>query len=223
MFNKNIISNINNKWFIICGTIAGVFFTLSWIIQEAFRETYNPLMHPISSLSFGPTGWIQVATFFITGVLTLLFAYGLWNIWKSEKGISQWVPIFVIICALAFIGSAIFTSDFANGYPAGAPVVITNPTFSGIMHQTCVSLLFFSTPLGCFIIGNYFAYKKELKWLLFSSISGLMFLLFAFLTAVGYYNPPGLETYAGLFQRITLSIGFLWISLVSIYFFKKFK
>ena len=213
--------NINNKWFILCGAIASVFFTLSWIIQEAFRETYNPFMAPISSLSYGPTGGVQVATFFITGVLILLFAYGLWNTWKEERWLSQWVPIFVVICAISFIGSALFTADFANGYPAGAPVVITNPTFSGIMHQSCVTLLFFSTPLGCFILGNYFAFKKEPKWLIYSSLSGLIFLIFAFLTAVGYYNPPGLEFYAGLFQRITITIGFLWITIVSIYFFKK--
>ena len=221
MINKNTISNIDNKWFILCGLIASLFFTLSWIIQEAFRPMYNPLMHPISSLSYGSLGWIQVATFFITGVLILLFAYGVWETWKKEVALSQWIPIIVTLCGIAFIGCAIFTSDFANGYPAGTPVVITNPTFSGIMHQAWVSLLFFATPGGCFIIGNYFAYKRELKWLLYSSISGFMFLIFAFFTAIGFYQPPGFEIYAGLFQRITLTIGFLWIAMVSLYFFRK--
>jgi len=207
----------------ICGAIASLFFTLSWIIQEAFRENYNPIMHPISSLAYGSTGWIQVATFFITGVLILLFGYGVWKIWNKEIGLSQWVPIFLIICAISFIGSALFTADFANGYPAGTPVVIKNPTFSGIMHQSCVTLLFFSTPMGCFLMGNYFAYRKEVKWFAYSFFSGFMFLVFAFLTAIGFYDPPGLEIYSGLLQRITITIAFLWIAMVSIYFFKKFK
>jgi len=223
MVNKKNMSTINNKWFMICGAIAGLFFTLSWIIQEALRVDYNPLMHPISSLAYGPTGWMQVVTFFIAGVLILLFGYGVWKIWDKEIGLSQWAPIFLIICAISFIGSALFTADFANGYPAGAPVVITNPTFSGIMHQSCVTLMFFSTPMGCFVLGNYFAYRKEVKWFLYSFLSGFIFLIFALLTAVGFYDASGLEIYSGILQRITITTGFLWMSIVSIYFFKKFK
>jgi hypothetical protein len=51
MVNKTINSNLINNLLIICGAVAGLVFTFSWIIQEAFRPDYNPMMIPISSLA----------------------------------------------------------------------------------------------------------------------------------------------------------------------------
>ena len=60
-----------------------MFFTFSWIIQGVLRVGYNLLMAPVSSLAIGSLGWIQIATFFITRLLIMLFAYGLWKVRKK--------------------------------------------------------------------------------------------------------------------------------------------
>jgi len=222
MTNKDIKSNLTNKWLILCGTVAGLFFTFSWIIQEAFRESYNSMMIPISSLAIGSLGWVQTATFLISGALIILFTYGLWKISKNEyKGVSKWGPILILICGIGLIGAGCFTTDPMNGYPEGTPIVNDNPSFSSVMHQLFSSFLFFGLPIACFIFGNYFAAKKELKWMIYSFLSGILFLAVFLLTSMGFSQLSGLQFFAGLLQRITLTIGFLWMILLSIYFFKK--
>lgn len=222
MVSGNIKSDLKDKWLVICGAIAGLLFTFSWIIQEGFREGYNPIMIPISSLAIGPFGWIQSATFLISGALIILFAYGLWKISKKEyKGVSKWGPILILICGIGLIGAGCFITDPMNSYPEGTPVVNDNPSFDSVMHQLFSSFLFFGLPITCFIFGNYFAAKKELKWLIYSFLSGILFLALFLVTSMGFSQIAGLQFYAGLLQRITLTIGFLWMILLSIYFFKK--
>ena len=84
---KNNINNVNdskNKLLLLSGAISSIIFTLSWIIQEAFKTGYNPMMVPISSLAIGELGWIQSATFLISGIALILFAYGLEKIRENE-------------------------------------------------------------------------------------------------------------------------------------------
>jgi len=222
MDNKSIKSNLSNRWLVICGAIAGLFFTLSWIIQETFRPLYNPMMIPISSLAIGPTGWIQTITFFITGALIILFGYGLFKLRKTEEeGISKWGIVLIIVCGIGLIGAGCFTTDPMNGYPAGTPLLNENPSFDGNMHQLFSSLLFFGLPLACFVLGDYFARKRDLKWLIYSFITGILFLIAFFITSLGFQQYGGLQYYAGLLQRITLTIGGLWMFFLSVHFFRK--
>lgn len=60
-----------------CGAIAGLLFTVAWIVEGATRANYDSLRHPISSLSIGEFGWTQAATSIVTGLLMLAFALGL--------------------------------------------------------------------------------------------------------------------------------------------------
>ena len=86
--NIHHVNNTKNKFLLLCGAISGIIFTLSWIIQETFKAGYNPMMVPISSLAIGELGWIQSATFLISGIALILFAYGLEKI-RKNKGFSK--------------------------------------------------------------------------------------------------------------------------------------
>jgi len=225
MTNKNIKGFINNseiKWFLLLGAIGSLIFTFSWLIQEIFKEGYNPLMAPVSSLAIGPFGWIQSLTFIITGILIVLFAFGLFkNSEREYKGVSKWGPILIAICGIGLIGAGCFTTDPMNGFPEGTALVVKNPSFNSMMHQVFSSCLFFGLPLACYVFGNYFAIKRELRWLIYSFFSGIFFLIMFLITSLGFSQVEGLQYYAGLFQRITLIIGFLWIAMLSYHFFKK--
>ncbi|MGH3184154.1 MAG: DUF998 domain-containing protein [Streptosporangiaceae bacterium] len=45
-----------------CGAAAGPLFVAVFVVEGARRAGYKPLRHPVSSLSLGPHGWVQVAT-----------------------------------------------------------------------------------------------------------------------------------------------------------------
>ena len=74
-----------------CGVIGPLFFILVFLIEGATRMDYNPLRHPVSSLSYGDLGWMQAANFIITGSLLLAFAIGLRRTLRLSKG-SVWGP-----------------------------------------------------------------------------------------------------------------------------------
>jgi hypothetical protein len=61
-----------------CGIIAGPLFLALVLIQAFTREGFNLRRHPISLLSLGALGWIQVANFVLTGALFLACAAGMW-------------------------------------------------------------------------------------------------------------------------------------------------
>ena len=53
-----------------CGVVGPAFFVVSFLVQGAVRPGYDPLRHPVSSLSLGGgAAWVQPATFLITGLL----------------------------------------------------------------------------------------------------------------------------------------------------------
>jgi Protein of unknown function (DUF998) len=70
-------SDVATKVFLVCGAIAGLLFTVAWLAEGAAYANYDPLRHPISSLSIGDGAWMQVACFIITGLLILAFSIGL--------------------------------------------------------------------------------------------------------------------------------------------------
>ena len=73
MQTKDVLSTNTaiTKALLVCGVVAGPLFTVAWIVEGATRVNCDPLRYPISSLSLGNAGWMQIATFIITGLLSL--------------------------------------------------------------------------------------------------------------------------------------------------------
>ncbi|MBE1484431.1 putative membrane protein [Plantactinospora soyae] len=57
-----------------CGAVAPGLFILVFLVDGATRAGYDPTYHPVSALSLGPRGWIQITNFVLTGLLLLGFA-----------------------------------------------------------------------------------------------------------------------------------------------------
>lgn len=62
---------------LVCGLIAGPLFVAASLGQEFTRNGFDLARHPISLLSLGSAGWIQIANFVVSGVLYVLGAVGL--------------------------------------------------------------------------------------------------------------------------------------------------
>jgi hypothetical protein len=214
------VNNSKNKLLLICGAISGIIFTLSWMIQEAFKVGYNPLMVPISSLAIGELGWIQSATFLISGVTLIFFAYGLEKI-RKNKGFSKWIVIFLAIGGIGLIGAGCFVTDPMNGFPPGTSETALETTLTGTLHQLFSILLFIGLPVAMALFSKYFLKVKNRKWWIYSVSSAILFIIFMIILKVVSFSYLGLLPYFGLIQRIMLIIGFLWIILLSCYYFSK--
>jgi hypothetical protein len=61
---------------LVCGMVAGPVFFAIFSTAGTVRPDYDPLRHPVSSLEFGPDGWVQSLNFLLTGTLVTLFGLG---------------------------------------------------------------------------------------------------------------------------------------------------
>jgi hypothetical protein len=222
MGKKDIYQKINlkNKFFLTFGAISGVIFTLSWIVQEAFKTGYNSMMIPISSLAIGELGWIQSANFLISGTALIFFAYGLEKIRLKEE-FSKWIVIFLTIGAVGLIRAGCFITDPMNGFPPRTPETIVETTINGILHQLFSVLLFIGLPVAMAFFSKYFLKIKNKKWRIYTLVSSVLFIIFVIVIKVAAITSLGLLPYYGLIQRIMLIIGFLCVILVSYYYFNK--
>src|SRR5258708_21267272 len=65
---------------LLCGAIAGPFFLFTVLIQDYTRPGFDPRLDPLSLLSLGDWGWVQIANFALAAVLNLLYAVRLWSL-----------------------------------------------------------------------------------------------------------------------------------------------
>lgn len=215
--NSVLYSNdVKTKVLLVCGAIAGPSFTLAWIVEGATRSNYNPLRHPISSLSIGDAGWMQVITFIVTGLLMLAFAFGLRRVPQIRAG-STWGPLLIGAIGIGLFGAGLFVTDPMNGYPPGTPDLLLQYSLSGRLHRLFSALFFLGLPSACFVFARRFARWGERRWSIYSLVTGIAFLVMFIVTSAGFVQVDGLANYAGLFQRITLTIGWIWLTLLPIF------
>ena len=62
---------------LIAGALAGPLYVALGLLQIALRPTFDITRHPLSIMSNGELGWIQVTNFAVSGVLTICGAIGI--------------------------------------------------------------------------------------------------------------------------------------------------
>ena len=203
---------------LICGAMAGPLFTLAWFIEGLTRIQYDPRRHPISSLSLGEFGWTQVTNFIVTGILTLVLAFGLRKVLQSESK-TTWVPILITMVGIGFLGTGFFATDPLSGYPRGTPPMLLPPTLIGALHVFFAAFIF-GLPLACFMMVRFFNDQGERNWALYSKLTAVAFIMVYLIAMAGFLQVPGLVNYAGLLQRIAVIIGLAWMTFLPIYLLK---
>jgi hypothetical protein len=213
------LENRSTRLLLACRVIAGPLFTISWLLEGTTRVGYDALRHPISSLSIGDFGWTQVTNFLITGVLLLAFAFGLRHALRALKE-STGVPLLIALIGFGLIGAGIFVTDPMNGYPLDTPNLPLQYSLAGRLHRFFSAFVFLGLPVACFMFARLFTRYGEGAWAVYSRATGIAFLLAFIVTTAGFAQVNGLANFAGLLQRITLTIGFAWLMLLALYWLR---
>jgi hypothetical protein len=200
----------------ICGITAGPLFVLSFLIQGATRDGYDPLRHPVSSLALGDHGWMQTATFLVAGALTTVFAVGL------RSGLSQgpgrlWGPLLIGIWALGLVGAGSFTTDPVSGYPPGSPDRL--PAYSSTqaaLHDGVSLPAFVAIMAACLVFARRFAADNQRGRALYSVITAIVVLVTLGLSNAAFAQSPNLVAFGGLFQRIMIVTAWAWLTLLAL-------
>jgi len=105
---------------LLCGVVAGPLFIVAATAHALLRPGFDVVHHPLSLLSTGGLGWIQIATFVVSGLLFLACAVGLRRVLRGSRG-GTWGPWLIGVFAVLVVAGGVFVADPALGFPPGTP------------------------------------------------------------------------------------------------------
>ncbi|HCS60105.1 MAG TPA: DUF998 domain-containing protein, partial [Microbacterium sp.] len=103
---------------LLAGAFAGPLFYASGIVQMLTRPGFDLRIHPLSQLSTGELGWIQMLTFIVVGLGLICLSIGHRRVVTGGLGRAA-IPVLIAIGGLGFIAAGVFPQDPANGFPIG--------------------------------------------------------------------------------------------------------
>ncbi len=205
---------MKTKTLLACGAIGGPLFVVAFVLEGATRANYDPLRHPVSSLALGDSGWTQTANFVVAGLLMVAFAVGLRRAFRPPEG-STWGPLLVGVWAIGLLGAGVFVTDPVSGYPPGTSEEVRY-SWHGALHDLFSLPGFVALSAACLVFGRRFAARGERGWAIYSAVTGLVFAVAFVLASAGFGQADGLVDLAGLFQRVAVTVGFGWLSLLAV-------
>src|SRR6185437_10401587 len=106
------------------------------------REGFDLLRHPLSMLSTGDLGWLQIGNFWITAVLTVAGAIGLRRVMRSTPG-GTWAPRLLLVEGAGLAAAGVFSMDPGDGFPAGTPLgAPAGMSWHAMLHMASGSVAF---------------------------------------------------------------------------------
>jgi hypothetical membrane protein len=195
--------------------VAGPLFFLVSTVAGVLRPDYDPLRHPVSSLEFGPQGWVQALNFVVTGTLVTIFAWGLRAPVRSLGG-GRTVPVLLAAVGLGLVGAGFFDPDPISGYPPGTPSVALDPSLHRVLHDLFSTPVFTGLPAAAIVLARRFAKVGMTGWAVYSAVSAALMLILFVLSSLAFgQTAPELVPYGGLLQRSTLGVGFAWLTMLA--------
>jgi hypothetical protein len=156
------------------GVIAGPIYVVAVAGQMATRDGFDPTRHAASQLANGHLGWIQIATFLVTGAMTIAAAVGVRRALGPGR-LSAWASGLLGVYGVALVGAGIFRADPSDGFPPGTPPGMGEVSWHGMAHLMVASVGFACLVAACFVLGAWFARTGQSRWAWFSRITGVVF------------------------------------------------
>jgi hypothetical protein len=153
-------------------------FVVVWALQAFTRDGFRPTYHPMSLLSLGEWGWVQVANFVVSGLLIIGGGIGLRRTLGSGK-LARWASALVIVMGCGLVIAGIFVTDPGAGFPAGAPAGMPEMSWHGAVHQVGFVLTQLAFTAATVVLTVLFARNRDGGWAIACSIALLAALLIA--------------------------------------------
>ncbi len=142
------------------------------VAQLLTRSGFDITRHPLSLLSLGEEGWIQIANFLVAGMLAIACALGLRS-WHSRPHAGGAAAVLVATFGVGMIVAGIFPPDAVLGYPPGTPEGIpARMGVNAIFHGVGFFIAFVSLIACCLVFARRFARAGEVGWSVYSAATG---------------------------------------------------
>jgi hypothetical protein len=140
-----------------CGAVAGPLWAAVSLTQAFTRDGFDLTRHPLSALSTGSLGWLQIANFLVAGVLTLVGAAGLRSALRGARG-GTWAPRLIGVSGAGLLAAGALVMDPADGFPAGTPAGMpATMSWHSLGHMVAGSVTFIALIAACYVLARHFA------------------------------------------------------------------
>lgn len=162
------------NFLLACGVALGPLFYVVVVAQILTRSGFDIRRHPLSLLSLGDAGWIQVANFILAGLLAMACAVGMRRAMLNTSGGSLG-PAFAAAFGLGMIVAGLFPPDPLLGFPPGASERIPSQLDQhAVLHGIGFFVAFVSLTAACFVFARrYFAVGSP-GWGTYSIATGVI-------------------------------------------------
>jgi hypothetical protein len=200
------------------GVVGPVLFVVVFTVLGATRPGYDPMRMFVSLLMLSDGGWVQVASFLISGLLIVGAAIGLRRVLTPGPG-CRLAPIGVGLAGVGLIVAGIFPTDPVQGYPPGTPLGLPlTASWHAVLHVLGALLFFGGLPFASIVLTQRFSSHGAIGWAVYSATSGIGMFLFNLVTSASPGTVGMFPDVAGLLQRIAIVLGLAWLALLSLQF-----
>ena len=149
-------ASLSTRSLLTCAAVAGPLWAVVSIAQAVTRDGFDITRHPLSALSNGSLGWLQIANFVIAGVLTVVGAVGLRRALRRTPG-GTWVPRLVAVSGLGMVAAGVFVMDPDDGFPVGTPAGMpASLSWHSYGHMAAGSVTFIALIAACYVLVRHF-------------------------------------------------------------------
>lgn len=193
-----VTPNSRAHWSLLAlGVASSLLFNLTYLIAGWLRPGYDWVRQPMSALSLGPGGAVQVTNFVVFGAVGLVTAFA-WRPTLSAGLGATWYPRLRVAAALTLICAGVFSQDPGNGYPVGVAAP-EQPSTHAIVHNLVSFVSLTLTVVELLILARRFAREPQWRgWATLAIIAGV--LMMGFLATFG--TLAGIDRSGGIFEKL---------------------
>ncbi len=156
---------------LVCGVLAGPLFVIVIAAQALAREGFDPSRHPISALSLGDRGWIQITDFVLVGMLSVAFAVGQRRVLRPAP--ATWGPLLIAVYGVGLIVTGVFVGDPGLDFPPGTDPGIPELSWHAAVHAAAPPVAFGALIGACAVFTRRFLEGGRRGWAWYSAGTGV--------------------------------------------------
>ncbi|QDY76737.1 DUF998 domain-containing protein [Streptomyces qinzhouensis] len=171
-----VTSGQRTRALLAAGAAAGPLWAVVSLVQAAARDGYDITRHPLSMLSNGSPGWIQITNFVVAGLLAIAGSAGLRRALRGAPG-GIWAPRLLLVHGIGMVLAGVFVVDAGDGFagtPTGTPETISAASAA---HLAAGSLSFIALIAALYVLGRSFSRAGERGLAIASRAAGTALLI----------------------------------------------
>jgi hypothetical protein len=192
---------------LLVGAMAGPVYVVVGAVEAATRDGFDITRHSLSLLGNGDLGWVHMTMMVLTGVMTVVGAFGLTRVLDGRV---VWVARLVGLFGLGVAVAGLFRADPMDGFPPGTPAGRpAEVSASGLLHLAAGGIGFLGLIAACLLAWRWFRSRGAVAWARFSLVTGVVYLV----TFVGIASGAG-NAVVNLAFTGAVVLGWAWITLL---------